>query len=176
MPHNNPIFKTFLEFFSTLTLEERIALGAEFNKHTKGRLSPFNSPCPVAIALIPVQTKDGLRLLGGVRGIEPGYGLIALPGGYLEPLEHGSTATAREVFEETGLVTDATKYKLVGEEIAKSNTTLLFYLYNETFGEEVLSKLIDTPEVLEHVLISPTTPIAFALHKKFVDWFFENHK
>src|SRR4051794_36608810 len=66
-----------------------------------GQISYLN-PIPVAVCLVPV---DG-GLLTVRRAIEPGRGLLALPGGYINQDETWQAACAREVREETGLILD----------------------------------------------------------------------
>src|SRR6185436_21045482 len=45
----------------------------------------WRNPLPVAVVLLPVDMTDGRRGLVVIRrGIEPGYGLLALPGGFIE--------------------------------------------------------------------------------------------
>ena len=56
----------------------------------------------LVVTTIPV-TEDG-RIVLLRRGIEPGAGLWAQPGGFLEVDETVSEAAIRETFEETGLV------------------------------------------------------------------------
>src|SRR5215813_12854269 len=59
----------------------------------------YRNPLPVAVVLVPVDR--GLLVVR--RNIEPGFGKLALPGGYVDFLESWQQAGAREVFEETGL-------------------------------------------------------------------------
>jgi ADP-ribose pyrophosphatase YjhB (NUDIX family) len=62
----------------------------------------YRNPLPVAVVLVPVD--DGVLVIR--RGIEPGRGKLALPGGYVDLDESWQEAGAREVFEETGLRID----------------------------------------------------------------------
>lgn len=58
----------------------------------------------------------GKRLLWAQRGIEPCYGLWAIPGGFLEAGESLVEGAAREVYEETGirLAVDQLKFYMTG--------------------------------------------------------------
>jgi len=56
----------------------------------------------LVVTAIPVTDRGELVLLR--RGIEPGYGTWAQPGGFLEVDETVSQAAIRETFEETGLL------------------------------------------------------------------------
>lgn len=53
---------------------------------------------PKVVTLVAIETGGGLLL--GRRGIEPGYGLWCLPGGFVNHDEHPSRAAARECREE----------------------------------------------------------------------------
>lgn len=66
-------------------------------------LDIFENPIPVVVALVPVRDQDRIGLLVLRRGIEPGRGKLALPGGFLE-MEAWQTGLSRELEEETRLV------------------------------------------------------------------------
>ncbi len=66
-------------------------------------LDIFENPIPVVVALVPVRDQDRIGLLVLRRGIEPGRGKLALPGGFLE-MEAWQSGLSREVEEETRLV------------------------------------------------------------------------
>ena len=126
-------FKDFVAYYQTLTEKEKFGLAGAFNKATGGKLSPFNSPQPVAVAVIQVQDGDEIKLLGMVRGIPPKIGEIAFPGGFNNTLEDGIAAVVRELFEETGLKTNPEDYKYVGELMSPTNNNLLFYMNSNVF-------------------------------------------
>ena len=66
----------------------------------------FNSSSAVA-ALV----NDGYRKLMLVtRGIEPDYGKLDLPGGFVDPGESAENAVKRELFEELGMKVKSLKY------------------------------------------------------------------
>ena len=66
-------------------------------------LDIFENPIPVVVALVPVRDQDRIGLLVLRRGIEPGRGKLALPGGFLE-MEAWQSGLSRELEEETRLV------------------------------------------------------------------------
>ncbi|MGI5129054.1 NUDIX domain-containing protein [Pseudonocardia sp. CA-107938] len=66
-------------------------------------VTTWDNPIPVVVVLVPVA---GAGLLVVRRGIEPGRGLLALPGGFLEAHETWQDGAAREVREETGVELD----------------------------------------------------------------------
>lgn len=66
----------------------------------------FNSSA--AVAALITDNKGGLMLVK--RGIEPDYGKLDLPGGFVDPGETAEHAVERELFEELGLKTKSLKY------------------------------------------------------------------
>ena len=75
--------------------------------------------------LVPV---PGPGLLVVCRGIEPGKGLLALPGGFLEAHETWQEGAAREVREETGVQLDPATLRPVtfASSNPRPNRVLLF--------------------------------------------------
>lgn len=55
---------------------------------------------PKVVTMVVVQSGGGIVL--GRRGIEPGYGMWCLPGGFVNSDEHPAVAAARECREEIG--------------------------------------------------------------------------
>ncbi len=54
-----------------------------------------------AVAALVRNTQGKLMLV--TRGVEPNYGKLDLPGGFIDPLESAENAVQRELFEELGL-------------------------------------------------------------------------
>ncbi len=61
----------------------------------------------LVVTTLPVTAQGEVVLLR--RGIEPGYGAWAQPGGFLEIDESAQEGAARETLEETGLVVEPTE-------------------------------------------------------------------
>jgi len=55
---------------------------------------------PKVVTIVVVESGDGVWL--GRRGIDPGYGLWCLPGGFVNDDEHPADAARRECLEEIG--------------------------------------------------------------------------
>lgn len=98
----------------------------------------FKNPTPVAVAIIPVETKVSYNIKGqdieldvnvavyGRRNIEPKLGMLALPGGFVNEMERLETGGKREVKEETGLEISEDEFKLFRSEITPNNRNLIF--------------------------------------------------
>jgi ADP-ribose pyrophosphatase YjhB (NUDIX family) len=70
------------------------------------KMQVWANPIPVSMVIVPV--KDGARTGALVvrRGMNPGKGMLALVGGFLEDHETWAEGGAREVREETGVLID----------------------------------------------------------------------
>ncbi len=82
----------------------------------------YRNPVPVAVLLLPVH--DGLLVIR--RDIEPGRGLLALPGGFVEHGESWQSAAARECAEEAGVTVDPAEIALFDAVSAPDGTLLVF--------------------------------------------------
>lgn len=71
----------------------------------------FITPIPAAVALI-LDAQDRVLIIR--RAHEPGFGLLGLPGGVIEPEETGEMAAARETHEEVGIDLPASAFTYFG--------------------------------------------------------------
>ena len=136
----------------------------------------YFNPLPVAVALIPVQTDEGLKLLGTRRGIQPGYGELALPGGFMSKGEDWRQAAAREVFEELNFTItewDALKVFAV-HSTPDGSMVLVFALSQNVLDGNTLLPFLPNEETLERVLLSKGDTVCFPFHQLVLDQFFDN--
>lgn len=63
-----------------------------------------------AAAVAALVTDENRKLMLVTRGVEPNYGKLDLPGGFIDPLETAENAVARELFEELGLKVESMEY------------------------------------------------------------------
>lgn len=178
--------QTLIAQYQSLNETEKFALGKTFREATGGKLSPYNSPQPVAVALIPVfnPITGETWLLAGRRAIAPKIGEVALPGGFFEANEHGQEAAKREVLEETGLDLDPSKFTSYHRVLTSpTNNALTFMLYMEGIPLS-LKDLNDihkaskngASETSEIVLIGANDSLAFPFHEEAVSAYFKDHR
>ncbi len=131
----------------------------------------YRNPLPVAVALVPV---DG-GLLVVRRGIEPGRGRLALPGGYINYGESWQAACAREVQEETGLRLDPERIREFAVHSAQDGALLVFGLAAPLRRAELPAFTLD-PETLEVLVIDGTQELAFSLHTAVAAEYFSGRR
>lgn len=133
--------------------------------------SVWENPAPVGVLIQPID--DGLLLVQ--RGIQPGYGLWAMPGGYLALGESWQEGTAREGWEELGVKVDPASITIVDAvSPSKSHTLLLFGLARTLMRECDLPPFVPNEEALaRRVARSPDeVELAFPSHRALYDRFF----
>lgn len=128
----------------------------------------YLNPTPVAVLLLPVDA--GLMVIR--RGIEPQYGALALPGGFVDLGETWQEAAIRELEEETYLRLDPAKVEDVYARSA-GGTILIFGRYRERISSADLPAFEPTDETLERQVLTAPEPLAFPLHTEAAKVFFE---
>jgi ADP-ribose pyrophosphatase YjhB (NUDIX family) len=136
-----------------------------------GNISYLN-PAPVAVTLLPV---DG-GLLCVRRTIEPGYGKLALPGGYLEVGETWQAGCVRELLEETGIRITVEEVRLFALHSAASEGLLLVFGLASPRRFEDLAAFVANEEVSETVVIPGPVGLAFPLHNRVVGDYFSEQR
>ncbi|WP_344826413.1 NUDIX domain-containing protein [Actinocorallia longicatena] len=112
----------------------------------------------MAVLLVPV---DG-GLLTVRRGISPGLGELALPGGFIDVGETWQEAAVRELREESGVVLDAGGVRLFDVHSAPDGTVLVFGAVDEVASKD-LPEFAPTDETTERVVIDGPRDLAFPL-------------
>jgi ADP-ribose pyrophosphatase YjhB (NUDIX family) len=133
----------------------------------------YRNPLPVAVVLVPVDR--GLLVVR--RGIEPGLGKLALPGGYVDFAESWQQAGAREVFEETGLHLEPRE---IQDFRARSSPTregilVIFGVAGKRRGRD-LPPFAPTDETTERLILTEPAELAFTLHTEAVADFFARRR
>ncbi|QXE39506.1 NUDIX domain-containing protein [Streptomyces sp. GMY02] len=131
----------------------------------------YRNPLPVAIALLPVSDDRGGGLVVITRTIEPEYGGIALPGGFIDYGEDWRHAVVRELREETGIESDGADVRLADALSSPAGHLLLFGLLPERRADELPPSRPTDETSGWHVLRAPAR-LAFPLHTEAVrSWF-----
>lgn len=167
--------------YQELSEKEKFGLAKIFQDATGGKLSPFNSPSPVCVGLVPVKGQDGqIGFLGVRRAIPPCVGGVALAGGFLGTNEDPVAGMVREVLEETGVALNPTAIEPASlPKMGHNNNLLIFLRSSEVvpFDEFMMANrnlsAATDGEASELVLITPQTELCFPLHQDAVNQAFE---
>ncbi|TQF06532.1 NUDIX domain-containing protein [Kitasatospora acidiphila] len=133
----------------------------------------YRNPLPVTVALLPVNRPDGGQSLVVIRRtIEPGYGELALPGGYVDYGESWQQAAVRELREETGILADAAQVTLVDTASDSRGGFLCLFALLPAQDLAALPPSVPTDETEGWQLIDTPIPLAFPFHTKVsTAWF-----
>ncbi|MFG1919398.1 NUDIX domain-containing protein [Micromonospora sp. NPDC048898] len=128
------------------------------------RETVWRNPLPVAVAVLPVRTADGLGVVVVRRDIEPARGLLALPGGFIEYGEDWSDALVRELREETGLIAAAEDARLFAVHSAPTGGTMMIFGVLPEQAAEDLPPSAPTEEATEWLVLTDPVELAFSTH------------
>ncbi|MFF2354858.1 NUDIX domain-containing protein [Kitasatospora sp. NPDC058115] len=134
----------------------------------------YRNPLPVVVTLLPVTTAAGhaAGLVVIRRTIEPGYGELALPGGYIDYGESWQQACVRELREETGILADATDITLVATDSDTHGGFLCLFGLLPARPLAALPPSVPTEETDGWQVATPETPLAFPFHTRVSrSWF-----
>ena len=106
------------------------------------------------------------------RAIEPRKGQLALPGGFIELGESWQAAAVRELREETAIIAPPEAITLFAVHSAPDGTVLIFGCLPPA-PATVLSAFQPGPESSELVVLSRPEPLAFPLHTRAAQKFFQ---
>jgi ADP-ribose pyrophosphatase YjhB (NUDIX family) len=129
----------------------------------------WDNPKPVTITLVPMD--GGLVLIR--RKVNPGAGMWALPGGFIEGFEKPAEAAAREVLEETGLAVEIDR--VLGAFGARPgvNQVIFLFLAKPASGTPLPGDDATEARVFKRGEIPDD--IAFPLHREAIRRWFEAH-
>ena len=133
--------------------------------------STYLNPLPVAVILVPVD--EGLLVVR--RGITPGLGELALPGGYIGLGEMWQEAGAREVWEETGLRLDPAEIEDFTALTALEGMVLIFGIAAPRAAAD-LPPFVPNAESTERLVISAPVELAFPLHTAAARMYFARRR
>ncbi|MFI5758777.1 NUDIX domain-containing protein [Streptomyces sp. NPDC051569] len=131
----------------------------------------YRNPLPVAVALLPVQDREGTSLIVITRTIAPARGGTALPGGFVDHTEDWRHAVVRELAEETGIEAVAGDVRLADVLSSPDGHLLLFGLLPRRPAGR-LPPSAPTDETTGYHLLRAPAKLAFPLHTEAVrSWF-----
>jgi ADP-ribose pyrophosphatase YjhB (NUDIX family) len=119
----------------------------------------------VAIGVRP-QGKRGTSIVAIRRGIDPGLGGLALPGGFVEVGESWQAAASRELYEETGIQVEPDNLHILHVESNKPGDRLLLFCRPYIlFSEDELPEFAPSEEAVERVLVTQAQDLIWPSHR-----------
>ena len=128
--------------------------------------SSYLNPAPVVVLLLPV----GTGLLAVRRGIDPGRGQLALPGGFIDLGESWQQACARELAEETGVRIGPDEVSLL--DVQSTERHLLVLGKGPHLDVNRLPPFVANAECTERLVLTAPAELAFPLHTQAARRFF----
>ena len=128
------------------------------------------NPAPVAVVLLPID--DGVLTVR--RGINPGKGQLALPGGFIDCGETWQEAAVREVVEETAVIIAPEQLSVLNVRSATDDTVIIF-ARGPHLREADLPPFVPSRESAERIIARQPLELAFAFHTELLRAFFEGH-
>ncbi|MEE6257433.1 NUDIX domain-containing protein [Plantactinospora sonchi] len=136
----------------------------------------WRNPAPVAVAILPVRVGPGRTgVVVQRRDIEPGRGLLALPGGFIEYGEDWRDALVRELREETGLVGEASAVRLFDVHSAPSGGTIMIFGVLPAQDADTLPVSTPTAESTEWLVLTEPAELAFSTHTEVLAGYLGQH-
>lgn len=128
----------------------------------------YINPIPVSVILVPFQN----GVFSVRRGIEPGIGKLALPGGFVDAQETWEEAGARELKEELQILIEPDQIELFSLHSTEDKKRILFFgVYPPSSPIQVLD-FVPTQEAQERVILYSPTELVFPLHTKVLQEYF----
>lgn len=125
----------------------------------------WKNPLPVVVALVPI----GSGVLTVRRNIHPGFGELALPGGYMDDGETWQEAAAREVLEETGLCFVPDDFKEFGLGSSSNRAHfMVFCVASRRFDAAAIHDFLPNAEVQDLTIVHRPIGLAFPLHTEML--------
>ncbi|PBC71318.1 adenylosuccinate synthase [Streptomyces sp. TLI_235] len=132
----------------------------------------YRNPLPVVVTLLPVVSPEAEGLVVIRRTIEPGYGELALPGGYIDYGESWQQACVRELREETGIEADHARVTLVATDSDTAGGFLCLFGMLPARRIEELPPRVPTPETEGWQFLPIASRLAFPFHTRVAHaWF-----
>jgi len=128
----------------------------------------YRNPIPVGVLVVPV----GEGVLCIRRNIEPQKGWLALPGGYIDYGEDWRIGSARELLEETMIVTNPKSIRLLDVISPPSGRQVLIFGQADSIEPDALSVFSPSSETSEIVVTYEPIELAFSSHTEVLAQYF----
>lgn len=126
----------------------------------------YLNPLPVAVVLLPVGERGVLIIR---RNIEPGWGQLALPGGYMDVGETWQQTASRELWEETGIQLPPDEFH---ELRVRSNTPpdqfIMIFGRGPRLEPETLPPFVPNSETQERLVVTEPVKLCFPTHERIL--------
>ena len=120
------------------------------------------------VTLLPVD--KGLVVIR--RSIEPGFGQLALPGGFIDYGETWQEAGAREVYEETGIRIPVSSVTLFSLRNLERLGLILIFGVAEALQLDMIPEFNETEETSERIVAYEPLELAWPHHTEVMkEWF-----
>lgn len=129
----------------------------------------YRHPSALVTVLVPVGESGLLVIRRGYEGF--GGGKLALPGGFMEYGETWQEAAAREVKEETNATISPAGIALVGALSVQEGKRLMLACLAQPIAEP-LPPFSPGTEILERLILTKPTQLAYPSHTQLVSQFF----
>ncbi|MFI6445864.1 NUDIX domain-containing protein [Kitasatospora sp. NPDC050543] len=127
----------------------------------------YRNPLPVAVTVLPVDLPEGGQKLVVIRRtIEPGYGELAMPGGYVDYGESWQQGAVRELREETGILADPADVTLAAIDSDPAGRFLFLFALLPARALADLPPSEPTEETDGWQLADAATPLVFPSHAR----------
>ena len=133
----------------------------------------YLNPAPAANLLVPVYSdNDYPGVLTVRRAIHPGYGLLGLPGGYIDHDETWQNAAIRELYEETGIQLTDRRIKLFRVTHLPGKPLVMYAVSREVVTYSQIPWSWEDPESMGREILYSPSSMAFPGHEYVTqEWF-----
>ncbi|MCB1178173.1 MAG: NUDIX domain-containing protein [Leptospiraceae bacterium] len=132
----------------------------------------YINPIPVCVMIVPV----GNGILGVKRGIEPGKGMPALPGGFIDGGETWQEGGAREVWEEVQVKIDPNDIKEFFVESTEDKRLILIFGISSSVDLMKQPEFQQSLEAEDRLILNGNEKLAFPLHELAMRKYFKLFK
>jgi ADP-ribose pyrophosphatase YjhB (NUDIX family) len=128
----------------------------------------YINPIPVCVMIVPYKN----YILGVRRGIQPGKGMPALPGGFVDGGESWQEAGARELWEEIQVRISPNSIREFAVHSTDDKRLILIFGISQHITTENLLQFTPSEEATERLFLGGSEELAFPLHQEMMKKYF----